>query len=264
MFTHAVPVYNEGVIIHFDNLRDACEGMQLLKSIKFDCSFVDTYDFAIARGQDTAAINEFQGQLKLTIMLSSTNRGPRPPFPPSELVWFLNAIESALSVFGSVRHFAHLATDEEKLLFTFRVEFFSVEACSRAVASLTVEPLWGESDDVSHSYSSLYSHTNNIQGIWNYWSIQVGSWSGPRPATSPHRRYPRRDHLGRLVGHLHNAESRRDLRYRTHPGDLQNRVRRDRIEDGTEIRTTIMLRNIPNKLDWVCFSLSPPSLTELC
>lgn len=33
--------------------------------------------------------------------------------------------------------------------------------------------------------------------------------------------------------------------------DKNNRVRRERIVDGTDVRTTVMLRNIPNKLDWV-------------
>ena len=30
-----------------------------------------------------------------------------------------------------------------------------------------------------------------------------------------------------------------------------NQVVRSRIESGLDVRTTIMLRNIPNKLDWV-------------
>lgn len=38
---------------------------------------------------------------------------------------------------------------------------------------------------------------------------------------------------------------------RRHPNDQHNRVRRERILDGSDIRTTVMLRNIPNKMDWV-------------
>ncbi|KAF2654717.1 hypothetical protein K491DRAFT_581158, partial [Lophiostoma macrostomum CBS 122681] len=30
-----------------------------------------------------------------------------------------------------------------------------------------------------------------------------------------------------------------------------NRVRRDKVADGSDVRTTVMLRNIPNKLDWL-------------
>jgi hypothetical protein len=39
---------------------------------------------------------------------------------------------------------------------------------------------------------------------------------------------------------------------RQHPNDIHNRVRREKVVDGSDIRTTVMLRNIPNKLDWVC------------
>jgi hypothetical protein len=41
-----------------------------------------------------------------------------------------------------------------------------------------------------------------------------------------------------------------------HPADQHNRVRRERILDGTDVRTTVMLRNIPNKMDWVCHMFS--------
>jgi hypothetical protein len=36
-----------------------------------------------------------------------------------------------------------------------------------------------------------------------------------------------------------------------HPSDQHNKVQRERIEAGTDVRTTVMLRNIPNKMDWV-------------
>jgi hypothetical protein len=36
-----------------------------------------------------------------------------------------------------------------------------------------------------------------------------------------------------------------------HPSDHHNQVRRDRIVSGSDVRTTVMLRNIPNKMDWI-------------
>jgi hypothetical protein len=33
--------------------------------------------------------------------------------------------------------------------------------------------------------------------------------------------------------------------------ERHNRVYRAKIVEGSDVRTTIMLRNIPNKLDWV-------------
>jgi hypothetical protein len=39
-------------------LRDACEGKQVLDARGFGVRFVDNYDLAIAKSQDTATINE--------------------------------------------------------------------------------------------------------------------------------------------------------------------------------------------------------------
>lgn len=65
---------------------------------------------------------------------------------------------------------------------------------------------------------------------------------------------PTRDRTGRLTGfrpaHITLQPSRRHL------ADMHNRVRAERITDGSDIRTTVMLRNVPNKMDWV-IALAP-------
>ncbi|KAF2242679.1 hypothetical protein BU26DRAFT_609975 [Trematosphaeria pertusa] len=119
-----------------------------------------------------------------------------------------------MSIYGTVRASTHTATDEENLIFTFRIEFHSVEAANWAVASLARDPIWGLSDDET----------------W-HWTMLI-------------------DDLGRLMTHRHLQQV--DFRGLTrHPADAHNRVRREKIMDGTDVRTTIMLRNIPNKLDWM-------------
>jgi hypothetical protein len=67
---------------------------------------------------------------------------------------------------------------------------------------------------------------------------------------SPHRTKPRVDDQGRFVGYRPSAGPFNGP-YQRHPADQHNRVRRERILDGSDVRTTIMLRNIPNKMDWV-------------
>ena len=67
---------------------------------------------------------------------------------------------------------------------------------------------------------------------------------------SPHRTKPRVDDQGRFVGYR-PAAAPFNSPYQRHPADQHNRVRRERILDGSDVRTTIMLRNIPNKMDWV-------------
>jgi hypothetical protein len=71
---------------------------------------------------------------------------------------------------------------------------------------------------------------------------------------SPHRTKPRVDDQGRFVGYRPSLANFNGPSQR-HPTDQHNRVRRERILDGSDVRTTIMLRNIPNKMDWVsCLS----------
>lgn len=57
------------------------------------------------------------------------------------------------------------------------------------------------------------------------------------------------DSFGRLLGfQLNPLPPRFETR---NPHEVHNRVTRDGIEMGTDVRTTVMLRNIPNKMDWV-------------
>jgi hypothetical protein len=67
---------------------------------------------------------------------------------------------------------------------------------------------------------------------------------------SPHRTKLHVDDQGRFVGYR-PASAPFNGPYQRHPADQHNRVRRERILDGSDVRTTIMLRNIPNKMDWV-------------
>lgn len=83
------------------------------------------------------------------------------------------------------------------------------------------------------------------------WSLaEPVPWSGERAINSPHRTKPRVDDQSRFVGYR-PASAPFNGTYQRHPADQHNRVRRERILDGSDVRTTIMLRNIPNKMDWV-------------
>ena len=83
------------------------------------------------------------------------------------------------------------------------------------------------------------------------WALNEPSlWSGDPAPNSPHRIKPRVDDQGRFVGYRPAANTC-NAPVQRHPADQHNRVRRERILDGSDVRTTIMLRNIPNKMDWV-------------
>ena len=87
---------------------------------------------------------------------------------------------------------------------------------------------------------------------YQWFTVDPCAWTGERPVNSPHRVKPCIDDVGRFVGYR-PAPDQYSSAYATyrHPHDQHNRVRRERILNGEDVRTTIMLRNIPNKMDWV-------------
>lgn len=258
VFAKCVPIYDHGIYLRFDNVRDACEAKQLLEAREFDLRFIDNYDFAVAKSQDTAAINEFEGQIKLVVFLQFGPRGrnqklPTPVFTANDIVWLSNAIETVMGLYGNIRTNAHFATNTEEMTFAFRLEYFSAEAAQRAVASLEKDPVSGFSENVSSTVTAVsclnHAHTS-MQYLWQWSTVEATMWSGVRSSNSPHRRRPRIDDKGRLMDFRHLPQANLPT-VKKHPADAHNRVRRERIIDGTDVRTTIMLRNIPNKLDWV-------------
>jgi hypothetical protein len=102
-----------------------------------------------------------------------------------------------------------------------------------------------------------------LQNTFQWVTVNPGHWTGERGLESPSRAQPRMDDEGRLVGYRPAPNPLPSTPIYRHPADAHNRVRRDRILDGSDVRTTIMLRNIPNKMDWVCyiFPALDPSLT---
>ena len=193
VFATCVPVYCRGVHLRFDSLRHACEAKQLLEARGFQMCFIDNYDFAIAKSQDTAAINEFEGQIKIVILVESATM-TSCVFTQNDIEWLGDNVERAMSHFGTVRTHAHYKTEEDntKLLFSFRVEFHSSEAATRAVASLQKDPMWDIDANVRRPDHLLLSHANNFSeslALVNLRSRRLG-WTScsqlPSPSQAQH------------------------------------------------------------------------------
>ncbi|KAL1608332.1 hypothetical protein SLS60_003273 [Paraconiothyrium brasiliense] len=236
VFDMCVPIYSRGVYLRFDNLQDAGAGKLILEQHLFRCCYVDNYTFAIAKSQDTAAIDEFEGQIRVEVHAAPIVDGLQLLFTLNDLKGMHDDLEAALSRFGPIRDFVHASTDQGSMVFTFRFEFYSVEVANRARASLLEHPL-----------NRMDQH-----GLWSWNVFRAENWIGPRPPNSPHRRLPRIDDKGRFMEFRHApivnppSFSPRDEDDYSH-----NKVNRQRIVQGLDVRTTIMLRNIPNKLDWM-------------
>ncbi|CAI6333709.1 unnamed protein product [Periconia digitata] len=247
-FEKASIFYQDGVFIRFDAVNDACEAMSIFKTSNFKARFVDSYDFAKAKCQDTIAINEFEAQVKLVVHLEYLASQQIAP-TLKELAWLNDTITHYMSyTYGSIVACVHVGVDLPVQLHTFRVEFHSVDAANRAIASINLDPDSGVGGD---------------NDLWQWASLSATAWDGPRAPNSPHRHKVRYDDMGRLTTFRHQPNTPTTGRKEAggHPADSHNRVRRERILDGSDVRTTIMLRNIPNKLDWMALKAI---LDEIC
>ncbi|RAR06926.1 meiosis protein mei2 [Stemphylium lycopersici] len=241
-FLNAVPYYARGVFIRYDDLRDAAEGKDILEQHEFTVDYATSYDYARAKTQDTGSIKEFEGQIKLFVMIEPNRDQAAWDFSSDDLAGVTNVVKLTAQAFGDVRNVTHADSIEDKMLLVFRIEFCSVDTAIRAVQSLRIDPVWGVSGDKSFQWCTF----------------EPSLWSGARAAASPHRYKPRIDAQGRVYGYrlapthqMPDQYTDRRASYHSHPHDQHNRVRRERILDGSDVRTTVMLRNIPNKLDWM-------------
>ncbi|KAE8850787.1 hypothetical protein PTNB85_01203 [Pyrenophora teres f. teres] len=242
-FDAAVPYYARGVFIRYDDLREAAEGKILLEQHDFSVAYATSYDYARGKSQDTAHIKEFEGQMKLAILIEPNPEFAVFDFTAQDLATVSNAVEITARSIGDLRNVVHVDTIDEKMLLVYRIEYHSVDAAIRAVQSLIHDPVWGASLDNS----------------FHWCTFDPAPWTGERALASPHRFKPRVDALGRFYGYrpatvhlqLPDRWSDRRSNQSAHPHDQHNRVRRQRILDGSDVRTTVMLRNIPNKLDWM-------------
>ncbi|KAJ8113917.1 hypothetical protein OPT61_g4076 [Boeremia exigua] len=243
-FSNCVPLYMRGVHLRYDSLRDATEADDLLTQHGFIVTWITGYEFALAKSQDTAQLNEFEGQIEVPVVIQPYSEHAAFEFTDADLAEITKAIELTAGVFGTVRNCIHAETLDTSMTLVFRVEFHSVDAATRAVQSLLLDSVWG---------------INNTKTF--RWAItEPAPWSGERAVNSPHRTKPRVDDQGRFVGYR-PALSPYNGPYQRHPADQHNRVRRERILDGSDVRTTIMLRNIPNKMDWMSLKTI---LDEVC
>ncbi|KAL6704566.1 hypothetical protein ACN47E_008076 [Coniothyrium glycines] len=234
-FSTCVPVYARGVYLRFDDLHDATEAMDILERHYFYADYVSGYDFAVAKGQDTAQVNEFEGQIKLAILFDPNPDHNIWNFTDADATALTKSVEATAEAFGSVRNCVHVETDDTKSLLVYRIEFHSIDAANRAVQSLLADPACGVNKDRTFQWCTL----------------KVAAWTGERAANSPHRHKPRIDAEGRFSDYRPGNHLIQANTAHRHPHDQHNRVRRERILDGSDVRTTIMLRNIPNKLDWL-------------
>jgi hypothetical protein len=265
-FAACVPLYTRGIHLRYDNLRDAAEGKAILNEHGFTVEYISGYQYAVAKSQDTSQINEFEGQVKLPVIIEANPNDAMWSFTAADLVEVSNILQLNVTSFGAIRNCFHVETNQASMKVVFRIEFHSIDASVRAVHSMRADPLWGFSNAVSPSHLCNTSPLTSLQKTFKWKTDEPCLWSGERAHNSPHRTMPRVDDKGRIAGYRAAGTTDIFSEYvnpRYHPADQHNRVRRERILDGSDVRTTIMLRNIPNKMDWVRVFLLTLPMTSL-
>lgn len=138
--------------IRFDGLDSACNAKLLLKCLNYRVEHISAYDYAVAKSQDTIAVDDYEGQVLLCCMVQ--------PFQAMSQHGALQLLGDAVyrlaTKYGVVRNMAYVDTIFPLQLIRFRIEFMSIDAANRMIASLEDEPL------VSGSSNGVSTHVQKL------------------------------------------------------------------------------------------------------
>ncbi|KAF2114989.1 RNA recognition motif 2-domain-containing protein, partial [Lophiotrema nucula] len=231
-FDLSVPMVARFLRIRFDNLSHACEAQYILEQLGYVVKFSTMHDHAKAKGQESTTCDVFEGQIRLSLTI--TTQLSLDDLTQQHQQELLSVAQFVAQCYGTVRDqslYQIAPLGQGVFQATFRIEFQSIDSASRCVPGLTAFPVKGPSRAFT-----WYTHS-------------VSYWTDTTPNPSPQP--PRVDAHGRLIGFLRTEVQERAIIPSRHPADQHNRVTAPRILDGNDTRTTVMLRNIPNKLDWM-------------
>ncbi|KAK2761399.1 hypothetical protein FQN54_001921 [Arachnomyces sp. PD_36] len=205
--------------------------------------------------------SDFEGQIFASVYYDSRN-------PTLDGHSVSHAFKDLVQTFGDIKAFHSLPTGQENVT-DFLIEFFDTRAADNAVFTLNGTSVDGCVLEIKlHKPDLLDSRTNNSPIA----SKQLGSTpNAPVPRMYPSRSaasipsspYVQLSPTGRStipIGDPVDWSPKRDelsfrprnefqTRYHDQRSSNQNFVDTERIRCGLDVRTTIMLRNIPNKID---------------
>jgi hypothetical protein len=227
--------------LRYDDLIDAAAGKKKLEKLGFVVKYVTSTEYNMAKCGDTTGVNVFEGQMSLSILIRPNPDQPCWDFGSKDLAAVKKGVEKVCGIYGTVRAIVHVDTLIPKMHLVFRIEFHSIDAANRCISSLALDPVYGNTNNVSLLCLSPSHMLTMLQKSYDWVTMDAVAFSVERFTIPPRG--------------LHPPFFSRD---KMHPADQHNKVIRKRIDDGSDVRTTVMLRNIPNKMDWVCF-LAPCS-----
>lgn len=182
--------------------------------------------------RDAWTITNFEGQVLVTVHYSPS---ARPPMAAS----VITRLKDCLRSFGDIKAICTLpavAKDFRK----FRVEFFNTEHAVQAIRALNHEILGDMTINVAEYQPDVVTNPNRAL-------IR----RGPEQLSITGRSVvPCNNEYNNICMALTVKDPNTSLQVRRgNPNGAHNQVSVSRIQAGVDVRTTIMLRNIPNKVD---------------
>ncbi|KKK25067.1 meiosis protein [Aspergillus rambellii] len=209
--------------------------------------------------------SDYEGQLLASVYYDSRN-------PTLSQHAVSRSLETLVMTFGDIKTFTPLPSDQENII-EFHIEFFNTRDAENVMTTLNgtsvddcvVEVSFFTPDVQSETYPSPQSPCS-VKGdvsCFDQSNQKNAPWTSPRPARGPYMELsptgrstiPPGEHAGLMDWMTRSGERilpsprREAARYPDLRLSNQNAVDIERIRLGLDVRTTIMLRNIPNKID---------------
>ncbi|KAB8237861.1 putative meiosis protein MEI2 [Aspergillus alliaceus] len=210
-------------------------------------------------------VSDYEGQLLVTVYYDSRN-------PTLNQHTVARSLEALVTTFGDMKAFTPLPTGQENIS-EFHLEFFNTQDAENVMSTLNgssieeciLEFSYFKPDVEDKTRPPLPSPSPTRERSLRYETpcLMNASWTSSRPNRTPFMELsptgrstvPPGEHAGLMdwmsrAGERVLPSPRRDIsRFSELRVNNQNAVDIERIRLGLDVRTTIMLRNIPNKID---------------
>ncbi|KAL5332739.1 hypothetical protein BJX70DRAFT_392760 [Aspergillus crustosus] len=255
------------VYVSFTDSREAKKAIEKVRLLRPAWRVISLTPKEYVQHLDPALLHQtsdHEGQLIATVYYDSRNLGLTQHT-------VARSLETLAMTFGDIKTFTPLPSGQENVA-EFHIEYFNSRDAENVMTTLNgtsvddcvVEVSYFRPDVESETYPSPQSPCS-IKGSASCFDAPYQkdeSWTSPRQSRAPYMELsptgrstiPSGEHAGLMDWMTRSGERilspRREVtRYPDLRLSNQNAVDVERIRLGLDVRTTIMLRNIPNKID---------------
>ncbi|KAL4861113.1 hypothetical protein BDV12DRAFT_191287 [Aspergillus spectabilis] len=256
------------VYVSFTDSREAKKAIEKVRLLRPEWRVISLTPKEYVQHLDPALLpqtSDHEGQLLATVFFDSRNPGLNQHT-------VARSLETLAMTFGDIKTFTPLPSGQENIA-EFHIEYFNSRDAENVMTTLNgtsvddcvVEVSFFRPDVESETYPSPQSPCS-VKGTAPCFDAPYqkdGSWTSPRQSRAPYMELsptgrstiPPGEHAGLMdwmtrAGERILPSPRREItRYPDLRLTNQNAVDVERIRLGLDVRTTIMLRNIPNKID---------------